>query len=259
MLTADVQINEFNRGINRLVNQIGLNAKYVVHKEVGELIKTLVKISPPRDRNKAMAKTRDTVMRRFELVGLEVHPAFHTGKISSTGIEWYSVDRNWLKGMAPENDMRKASTLELRKVYYSTTKRGNLKKDFQHPRASQRVLLTQKIVTTKKQAAAVAKKIVGNYGRLKAGWLKAVFSGVISLGGKFMPPAWVTKHREGARGRFINGLSVPGNPHFEIANFAKGVTHRNSTYWTNQAVKIRAKAMAANAKLILAGKKDYTY
>lgn len=64
---------------------------------------------------------------------------------------------------------------------------------------------------------------------------------------------------EGLRGSFFDGLGSKDTPFFILTNSAKGVSGKQSRYFVSQALKIRGKAMAANAALILAGKKSYSY
>lgn len=240
------------RGLAR----VGIPLSKIIPKEVGELIKTLVKLSPPKDRAKSVKKTTDTIQRRFELVGLAHNAKLGDGQMSKTGVEWVSVSPNWLKGAAPDLDMRKADVQTLRKLYYTTTKRGNIKKDFRFPRQHQRVLIVQRIITTPAKVKAVARKVAANFGRLKAGWLVSVFRGAIRLSGGNQPPTWVTKHSRGARGDYDpTKLSHPTTPSFTIMNRAKGVSQRTVIDVARAAIKVRGQAMLKNAHQYFKGKK----
>jgi hypothetical protein len=117
-------------------------------------------------------------------------------------------------------------------------------------------LISQKILTTQKQQEALARRIKNHRGRLKAGWMTAVFSGQIHISGANMPPQWVTRHASGARGSHVNGLSNRNFPNFTIINSAKGIGHRAVSYFVNKAVQVRAKAMSKNALLFMQGKKN---
>lgn len=256
MITVtSIDTTRLHAGLQGLA-RVGIPLGKLIPKEMGELIKTLVKLSPPKDRAKSSKKTTDSIVRKFELVGMEHNAKLGAGQISKTGIEWVSVDKNWLKGAAPDLDMRKADVPTLRKLYYSTTKRGNVRRDFRHPRTHQRVLLIQRIITTPAKIKQLARKVVGNYGRLKAGWLVSVFRGPIRLFGANMPPAWVTKHSSGALGAYENKLNNAQTPSFAIMNRAAGVSKRAVLEIANAAIKVRAKAMMANAKHYLKGKKN---
>jgi hypothetical protein len=263
MLTADININEFNQGLARYQNQLGLDARKVMRTELGQLVKTLVRISPPSDRNKSMRMMKAKIEKKFTKLRtqqnnydqVEIRP-------SRSGLKYWAANSNFLFAGAADADMTKATTNELRAVHYRTRKQSGsylLVVPFKIPRKKQRVAITTKIFTTEKQIAALGKRIAKNFGRLKAGWLAPLKKGAISAGGKFAVPNWVRIHMPGLRGDFIDGINTPSNPSFTLINRAKGVDGKASKRFVNYALRIRAKAMAANAKLILAGKKNYTY
>lgn len=256
-------MNEFNRGMNRLITRARLEPKKVMRKELGELVKTLVKVSPPKDRNKSIRKMREKVDSKFEKMATQANN-FESDitKPSKSGLKYWAANSKFLFAGAADADMTKANAKELRAVMYRMRKQSGsyrLVVPFTKPRRLQRVAISTRIIATKKQIKAVADKIAYNFGRLKAGWLAPMKSGAVSLGGKFNPPKWVKNHMPGLRGAFINGLNNPGNPSFVIINRAKGVSEKQSRFFIQLALRIRAKAMAANADLILSGKKDYTY
>jgi hypothetical protein len=165
-----------------------------------------------------------------------------------------------LFGVAPESDMRESDQSTLLKVYYRTYRRKSgrayIELPFNHPRKIQRVAISTKLLTTKKQVRGLATKIKGHVGRLKAGWL-AAWDRVKPTGGN-MPPNWVWKHKSGAKGYFIDGLTSKDFPTFTIANTALGVTNKkNNVGWiVTNALNIRGKAMAKNLTLFMRGKKN---
>jgi hypothetical protein len=127
---------------------------------------------------------------------------------------------------------------------------------FKHPRKRQRVLISQKILATPKQISEIVGRVKKSFGRLKAAWLVSTKTGAIKLTGGNRPPLWVSKHVEGAKGRYENGLSTPNNPNFTITNFANGIGHKAINSIVASAVSIRAKAMLKNADLYTRGKKN---
>jgi hypothetical protein len=161
--------------------------------------------------------------------------------------------------VAADSDMRKSSESYLLQVYYRSKiiqLHRRIVLPFKNRKTSQRVALLGKILTTTKQVNIIIKRIQGHVGRLKCGWLVAVRDGAIRLSGSdFIPPQWVTRHLKGARGWFINELGRPQTPTFTIANTSKGVSAGVSKYFVQQALNIRAKAMAANLAHFLSGKK----
>ena len=247
----------FNAGINGLIQKCRINARTVVEKETGELIKMLVKVSPPRNLQASKKNVEATIPFKFELTGLR---DFQTtsGQIGKSGVKWYSMDEKFLRGVSQEKDLRKASTAELKSFYYALTRKGRQILQFKHPRRRQRVMLSQKILITKQQMNKLTANIKSKFGRLKAGWCVAVAQGAIKIYGANMPPGWVTKHFSGARGDTINELLSKENPRFTIINRAAGIGNpqHNLKFYVNLALKARASAMKSNALLFMRGKKN---
>lgn len=258
MFTAKVDMRGMNAGIAGLIDRVGLNSAVVVAKEMGELIKTLVRISPPKDPKKTGESIRRNVIGKFEMAKHGGYRGFEetSGKVGASGIKWYSVDEKFLRGVKPESDRRDASADDLYRVYHRLTKKGRMIFPFRHPRRRQRVMISQKILTRDKTVDKVIVRVKGHRGRLKAGWLVSVLRGAIKITGANMPQKWVTKHLNSkTRGDFISGLNNKRFPSFTIMNRAKGISNAVATGFVNAAVKIRVKAMAANALLFMRGKK----
>lgn len=259
MITAEVDLTGFERGMLGLINKCGLNSRTVVEKETGELIKTLVRVSPPSTPAKTRQNIDEMVFKKFESVEAATDYDSNETDIGSTGVKWYAWNQKFLFGVAPDSDMRKASTDVVRKIYYQIKKvsgRGRIVRQFRHPRKAQRVAILTKVLTTKPQLRQVAARIKRNIGRLKSAWLVAVANGAIKLTGSNQPPEYVRRHVSGARGKFENGLNKPGHPSFTIINFAKGIGQKAVNGLVRAAVNIRAKAMAENALLFMRGKKN---
>lgn len=258
MITADIDMTGFNQGIAALLRSVGATSRQIVEKETGELIKTLVKLSPPRDPARSKYKAETDVRSRFAMAANGGYRDFNStsGTVGASGVKWYAVDEKFLRGVLPENDMTKASNADVYKTFRTYNKKGRMNLPFKHPRRGQRVLISQKLLATKQQIGSVVKHVKKSFGRLKAGWLVATRGGQIKLTGGNKPPKWVTDHINGAKGRFEDGLKTPNNPSFTIANFAKGIGHKAVNSIVASAVSIRAKAMLKNADLYTSGKKN---
>ena len=250
-----VDISGFNRGMTGFVDKLGIEGPVVLKKEMGELLKTLVKLTPGAD----IKKIQQNISGKFNTIADDRNSnaewAKGGGKVGASGILWYAVDSNYLSGIAPEKDMRGASVEQLKPILYRITKSGhrlNLPiKDHPHQRALIYQTILTKASTVKKLIAAKIK----NRGRLKAGWLAAW--DFLSPRGGNQPPAWVMRHKSGARGWFQDGLGVKGFPTFTIANAAVGVGNKkNNVEWiARKALDLRAKAMKVNLMLFMRGKK----
>jgi hypothetical protein len=256
-MTSTVDISGFTRGMTGFVDKLGISGPVVLKKEMGELVKTLVKVTPGADAKKLAEYNEAKFDKIADKNNSWVDPKAG-GKEGHGGLRWYSFTSNFIYGVAPEKDMRDATAEELQKLSWQITKSGrqlNLPiKGHKH----QRALISQTILTK----ASTVKKMIAlklkNRGRLKAGWMVAVFQGALELTGGNQPPQWVTRHAAGARGYFINSLATPNFPSFTIANTAAGVGNsKNNLNWLVQkALNIRAKAMTANLALFMHGEKN---
>jgi hypothetical protein len=254
MLTADVNINEFSRGLNRLSTDIGLSAKRVMKKEVGELIKTLVKLSPPKNLATSKKKSEKDVGAVYRKPPQDIFKGPQIGKkntrwLYATPGALVGVDLpNWKPELNPTSAKRELYKAEKLKAWKRVGNRRN-----------QSISILQRKVIKSATFNGVVSRIKASFGRLKAGWLAAVTKGDIQLAGGNKPPSWVTKHAAKARGDRLNQLETPNNPSFTIINRAVGIGSPRVAAIVSTALRIRAKAMKKNAELILSGKKEYTY
>jgi hypothetical protein len=260
MITAQIDLTQFNRGIQGLISATKKSGRVVVAKEAGELIKTLVRISPPKNPTQSRANIKRDVTNSFSVLGsTDTRFDSNPSKEGKSGVKWFSATSRFLYGMTKDTDMTKAGERDLLRVYYQPkTNYGQtfMVMPLQNRKTSQRAAIATRIVTKKKQVDSVVKRLQGHIGRLKAGWMVAVWKGGIKITGGYLPPQWVTRHQNGARGRAdTSGLLNDAAPSLVIANFAKGINSRASERFVKYALNIRAKAMVANAALFVAGKK----
>lgn len=255
MVTATINMTLFNRGMSGLLN-VGVRMKPLVQKEAGELSKTLVNITPPDSPTKTRENIKSGISSKFALAGDSENSNLdrYSGTVGPAGIKWYQVDSEFLRGIAPEKDMRKASVEDLNKLRFSITAKGRQTLAFRHPRQRQRVLLYQTVLAKASTIRKLITRAQSHVGRLKAGWLVAVGAGVLKLTGS-KPPQFVMRHIANARGSYINGLNNPKGPQFTITNSAVGIGQRNVLRLVQKAMDIRGKAMLNNARLIFKGKK----
>lgn len=250
-MTTEIDISRFQRGIAGLIDHLEIEPAKVIKKECGELMKTLVKVTPPKDPAKTRRTIDSVISSKFDIARESGgHPYSGTGNI-----EWYAWNSRFLFGVAPENDKTGASVSDLYELNKHLTKGGRQSLAFVHPRQRQTVILSGKILTKPSTINRLKAKIKSNVGRLKAGWLVAWAAGRIQLSGSNMPPQFVTKHAQGAKGRFVDGLGVKGFPTFSIANSAPGITKAKANGFIQFALDLRAKAMATNLRLLVSGKK----
>lgn len=256
MITANVDMTLFRKGLAGLIRDARISAPVVVKKETGELIKTLVKLSPP-DKPKT---TRDAITARIRRKFLAASVATERGHnmVSEDGTIYYRSDSNFLFGVAADRDLRRASVEELKAAYYSIKTVDGATRivyPFRKRKGRQRVAILQNILTREATVKKLIAKLRNHVGRLKAGWLVASLHGAVRLTGSNLPPKWVTRHAAGARGTFIDGTGNKEFPTFTIANSAKGISQRRVNEIVQIAVNLRGKAMAKNATFFMKGKK----
>jgi hypothetical protein len=254
--TASIDFTGFNAGMAGLVRGLGIESKVVVIKEVSELIKRLVRTTPAAD----VKKIRSNINAKFVAIGdsnNSWHDTHSGGKQSSSGITWFSVSSDFLRGVAPQKDMRGASVLDLDKLSYKITKRGDALNVPIRGHERQRAIIYQTIVTKKSTVNKVIANRITHRGRLKAGWMASVFGGVIGLSGVNMPPSFVTRHKDKFKGYYIDNLNADGFPSFSIANQGDGIgSKRNQMNSIVQnAIDGRADSMKENLALYMSGKK----
>lgn len=257
MLTAKFDKTGFNRGMKAFVDRLGIEAPVVLKKEIGELVKTLVRLTPAADGE----KIAENYTHKFAMIGDDRNSdtawVKDKGQVGSTGILWVAVSSKFLYGVAPENDKRDASVEALEQLSYRITQGGRLNMAIRGNN-KQRAILYQTVLTKRATVNKLIAKKKKARGRLKAGWMASVFFGTITLSGGNMPPVMVTRHRDGVKGYFINGLGIPNNPSFTIANTAAGVGNKKNGIDSivAAAVSIRVEAMKKNLTFFMSGKKS---
>lgn len=255
MLTANIQVNEFNRGLNRLITRVGLDSKRVMKTEVGQLIKTLVKVSPPKNLTTAKKKAAGDVRGVFRPIPKDT---FETEKMGKRQHRWLYASPWVLVGVKADDHVLDIAANAAKRHLYPRKEKTPASMRLGR-RGKQVVELINRKITKRNTFNQIVRKVQNNFGRLKAAWLVGVNKGEVSLTGGNKPPSWVTKHGLSPKGQTQNGLNTPNNPTYTIINRAPGVSKQEVVRAVNTAMSIRAKAMAANAKLIISGKKEYQY
>lgn len=257
MMTATLKLTErYNQVMTGLADAAGVTGfgargelgRRFVREQCGQLTRTLINVTPPRNLAKTRAGIDKAVPAKFKLLNEDF--SGHEPD-AGTGMTWYHWNKNFLYGMAPAQDKRKASVDDLYKLYFRITKTGRLRADFRFARKHQRVLIWQKTVTKVSTGKKLATRLKGHIGRLKAGWLPSW--DVLKPAGR-PPAAYVTKHRDGARGAFIDGLGIPNQPTFTIINRGLGI--RKAEGFLRMGLAIRIRAMGTDTRLYLRGVKE---
>ena len=286
MMTVDFNFDNWNRNAAKFVEVLGVHAEKVVKYETGQLLQTLVRVTPPRDVAKSRRRIEEQLRKFFKMPsrgGAEVG----TGKgsflgnywggatesanlvhgLSKTSLgmskmyntEWYGMSPTSLYGFTRDDDHSGDSIEALEKLVATSIRLKTPKRtySFLHSRRSQNIRITGGMFIGKEKLMALIKRLKEHVGRLKAGWTVAFAPAGVSTS---RLPKYVRDNMTGARGGFVNGLTVPGYPSFTIINRAAAVAktneHGKEQGWLQRAVNIRAKSMAKNFSLIFAGKKN---
>ena len=249
----------FNTQMARYVDELGMAAPVVVRQQAGLLARTLIQLTPPKSISVTRGKIQSRVEDTFDVLR-ESH--WHSGEALLEGpkagqgdVRWCAVTRKGIYGVAKDKDLTRASTNELYEAYFANrrlTKEGRV---IAGRRGKQTVYIWQKIATTRSQVDRLASRLKNHVGRLKAGWLPSWKEAGAPGGSMGAVPEYVMKHAGGARGYFVNGLGVQGCPTFTMANYAMGARERTLGKIMRDAMRVRAKAMAADILLYVKGVK----
>lgn len=253
-MSATLDTSAFVSRMARFTDKLGIESSVVVKKESGELMKTLVKVTPPDDVDRTRGKIDKTVRSKFANASNQQKTYFKHRLAGSGDITWYTWTSKFLYGVKQGMDKRDASADEIYKLALTLTPGGRQSLPFAHPRKKQRALISQTILATKEQVDGAVKRFKSHVGRLKAAWL--VGWDIIAPTGGNMPPQWVMKQRQGARGRYVDGLSIKDFPQFTIGNSALGINSPEAYRLAQKALDIRSGAMLTNFRLFFKGKKE---
>lgn len=255
MMTANIDTTGFTENIRKFVSVLGLDSVKVIRKEMGQLIKTLVRQTP------AAKNIEQSIRGKFDaanngMSGRTSRMADMLEKSGNNSTIWYAWSPTALYGVARNLDKTQASVSELEAINRTLTQETAKSRTRQRvgQRGKQTVFISQKILTMPGTLAKMIQVVKSHRGRLKAGWLAAWFEGKVELSGA-QPPAYVTRHRGAISGRVVDELSNTDSPALTIANSARGVDKKEVKSIAQLAVNIRAKAMADNFRLLFSGKK----
>ena len=178
---STVDVSNFNRGLAGFVDKLGLPANVVFKKECGELLKTLIKLTPPSNAAASRARIARVASTKFDAAS---QADYIDSRLSPGGVRWTRHTRAFLYGVAKELDWRNET--DVRKIAALSKQlrpTGRRILDFVHPRKRQRVALSQRVFLQAGMLAQTIKYMQRHVGRLKAGWL-ASWDRLAPTGGK---------------------------------------------------------------------------
>lgn len=248
------------RGLESMMNGLrsaligqGGDVSTIVRDESKRLAVEVSHVSQPQDRRRTAYKIETSVRSKF----LEANQSYNLSDhadLSATGVIWYNVNKNFLFGVAPANDMRRADPQRLANLYYQLKRTAGKTRrilDFTHPRKHQKVAIVQKIITSKgvlRKAVAIVQKGIG---RLPASW----FATAKQLDSSLVAPGWIERHIHGNKTKRsitdMTGLNNSTSPVMAFGSRAAGASKFDRA--VQFAVDLRAKKMKARLELVLSG------
>jgi hypothetical protein len=251
--TVDIDTDRFNEVLadfDGMLRSRGLYAGRglpdLMKYQGGQLARTLINITPPREKAKSQQAIQKKVSGRFAVLNNpeRLFQQGTGGKHGSGDVYWYAWNSTQLYGVMRDSDMTKASVEDLYQLYLKTTYRGTVKLGM---RGKQKVRVWQKILAKKATVNKLIKRIQSHLGRQKAGWLPAWRK--CGAPGAVVPQ-WITRHEQGVRGRAE--LRMTGEE-FSVTFYNSAVGIVKSQKLVASALKIRVTAMVKDIGLYVRG------
>lgn len=248
MLTVDTakleaDISAFNSRLSARFQLLGGRQKVIVKRQAGLLCRTLINITPPRDRKKTADKITAQVNKRFQKMGEDNsgHIFSDPGpmKAGRGNVRWYAFSPKGIYGIAKDVDFTDATADQLYMLYFGR-KLNSEGRFIAGRRGKQVVKIWQRITVNVETVRVLIKRLIGHIGRLKASFLPAWKAS--GSPGRAVPQ-WISQHEEGARGYAIDGLASPNSPEFTVGSTAEGAGSTAMAQQARAAVQIRFKAM----------------
>lgn len=247
---------DFNRQMALRADTLGRAANIVLREQAGFLARTLIQISGPRNLSKsknALEKNLHRLFGEFSIPIVRIPGA--GGKHGNGDIYWYDSTSTSLYGIAEPVDKTRLDKDEVYDLYKELRGRPQKKGGMTvvGKRGKQTVKIWEKFTIAAAQMRALYARLASHFGRRQAGWIPAWRSLGSPSAGLGPVPKRVLDHEQGARGNFENGLGSKTHAFFTLINSAKGSSDLQGI--VSNALKIRAKAMAADLKLYINGTK----
>ena len=149
MITADIDMTGFNAGIAALLRSTGATSRQIVEKETGELIKTLVRLTPPKN----LASSKKNAERNVRSVFSPIRDYyFNDEKAGKGAMRWLAATERVIVGVNREHYHPGLGSEDGYKMY--KTRRGKF------GLAHQRVIKNEQVSRRGKQAVIRIARIV---------------------------------------------------------------------------------------------------
>ncbi len=253
MITANVDMTGFNRMLFRYLPLVEGGLKEIVRNQSALLIEELVKITPPRNLQKARAKIERSVRKDFIAAGASPSYNLLNEGRSNPGEElWVQSSLRSLSFIDKSNDLRGLSDLKGRSgaivssmygLSWAIKDRGRRLLSV-GIRGKQHVYRLNKQMVNRNAFKQYLKDKQARLGRLKAGWITG--EGALR---RLHIPAWVRKHiSDPTVGYYLNWLERKDHAGFEIHNTARGASQSWITRLARLAVSARIAKMTIDIR-----------
>jgi len=228
MITASVNVDEFNKSFTRYKLDLDLEIQPALKEQTRLLLKTVEELLPPAKRAQGVKAIRKDISKQFiDEQWLASGFNLHNAKLAER-IKGYlkTHDYDAIKQIARDTGI--FNNFRVQEFSENDIKRNNRGRIIQSG--------TKILPLNRTPLVEYRKSLEEHVGKLRA-WCK---NGYLKLGGKL--PAWISK-QEG-KGYFVDVSGNPSKPFIELGTFLDYAKDVNSRYnVTQRAVDIRAKAM----------------
>ena len=251
MITVSVQSDKWFDAVQAKANQLKLTVEEVNKDEARLFVGTMINLTPPT-RGRGPAGTANPKM-KVQAVGEASAKRDVLKSMTPADPDWQDGYK-FLRNKRIRDVVLKGDVKAFTAILQNMGKFRNWRVETFSPQLHQRaqnsrgqVRRTQKIFIIGAGQLAeywlYLRKVLSHVGRLKAGWLPAFFA----LGGRRVP-AFVSRHKDGARGTIRFERQDTWNPKITVTNSAMGVGQLEGI--VNNTFRARVEAIKRRMKLV---------
>lgn len=250
MIITSFDTSKLHRGFAEWAKAAGVSLGDAITYQAALLKQDLVDLSPPRNKDKAIARAERNVKSHFTV--MPPRP-FYGGKANGKrNTRWLyasNFGKKILLGIDNSLLMPGAPMETIERIYYSGAAKKTSGKKFAVAgarKSGREIVMAQKPMVRRGVIRSLAKKIGERFGKLKAAWA----ADADKLGRQMRLPNWVAVHVKSARGD-TKVTKTKDRATVTINNRSFGVEHETSLRMIKSAVTRRVAAMKKDASLYL--------
>jgi hypothetical protein len=242
--SLDRELARFGAQMARYSDELGQDARGVVKRQTGLLMRELTNQLPPASRK-----------RLESVIGRDVRSVFHGRskfmfkgtKAGDGDIVWLDASQEHITGVRKSMYRPGSNAAQMAAIYKEKRGKMGTKYDPIGRRGRQKVQLLDRFVVNSRELAKFELLQRNKAGKLKASFALA-WDAIAPDGRK--PAKWVMRHAEAgtAKGTYVNGLDVPGFPQFTIISRSAGCESAVAAMAIYGALKTRTLAIQSDIK-----------